>query len=125
MAAEKVSAKTKEKPNPITVEYDFGDGSLKGLVEKFGEDVVFSRAKSALVIDLQALMRREIEGKEFTEAKLKEKVAKWKPSVVSGVRRSASERVEDTVSKMSVEEQTKLLAELQKKVAAAKAAVKK
>lgn len=113
MAVEKVSAKTKNKPTPVEVDYDFGDGSLEGLVSKFGKEVVFSRAKSALVIDLQALMRREIEGKDYSLEKLKKKVAEWKPSVISGVRRSASERLEDTVSKMTPEQQAELLKKLQ------------
>lgn len=124
MAAEKVSAKTKEKPTPVTVEYDFGEPTLKGLVAKFGEEVVMSRAKSALVIDLQALMRREIEGKEYSLEKLKKKVAEWKPSVVSGVRRSAGEKLEDTITKMSPDAQAELLKKLQAQVAASKSGAK-
>ena len=120
MALEKVAAKTKEHPTPVEVEYDFGDDTLEGLVSKFGKDVVKSRAKSALVIDLQALMRREIEGKDFSLDGLKKKVAEWKPSVISGVRRSASEKLEDTVSNLTPEQQADLLAKLQAQLAANK-----
>lgn len=124
MAAEKISARTKEKPTPVEVEYDFGEPTLEGLVAKFGKEVVFSRAKSALVIDLQALVRREIEGKEYTYDKLKAKVKDWKPSVVSGVRRSAGERLDETVSKMNPEQQAELLKKLQAQIAAAKQGAK-
>ena len=112
-----VQARTKEKPTPVKVKYDFGDNgsdnpTLKGLVARFGEEVVASRAHSALVIDLQALMRRHIESKEFSLEKLQKAVAEWKPSVISTVRRSAAERVEDTVSRMTDEERAELLKKL-------------
>lgn len=112
-----VSARTKEKPTPVKVNFDFGDKgsdspSLKGLVDKFGEEVVASRAHSALVIDLQALMRRHIESKEFSQEKLNKAVAEWKPSVITTVRRTAAERVEDTVSRMTDAERAELLKKL-------------
>lgn len=116
MALEKIVARTKEKPNPVEAEYDFGDGTLKGLASKFGEDVIASRAKAALVIDIQALMRRHIESKDFDPAKMRKAVAEFKPTVSNGVRRSASERIEDSLSKMSPDEQKALLARLQEQV---------
>lgn len=112
MSAIKVQAKTKEHPEPIEVEYDFGDGTLKGLVSKFGEEVVYSRAMSALVIDLQALMRRHRESKEYSFDKLKTAVKDWKPTVVTAVRRSAAEKLEDTVAKMTPEQRAELLKKL-------------
>jgi hypothetical protein len=120
MAVTKIQAKTKEKPTPVEAEYDFGDGTLKGLVEKFGEDVIYSRAMSALVIDVQALMRRQIEAKDYSLDKLRKAVAEWKPTVSNGVRRSATEKIEDTVAKMSDEQRAELLARLQKQIAAGK-----
>lgn len=125
MAKEKVTARTQDKPTPVEVEYDFGDDNLKGLVTRFGEDVVYSRAKSALVIDLQALMRRHIDSKDFKGtpedlAKLRKAAAEWKPTVSNGVRRSAAEKIEDSVAKMSPEEQKALLAKLTSQVAASK-----
>lgn len=112
MSLTKVQAKTKDHPEPIEVEYDFGDGSLKGLVEKFGEEVVLSRAMSALVIDLQALMRRHRESKDFSMDKLKEAVKNWKPTVVTAVRRSATERLEETITKLTPEQRAELLKKL-------------
>lgn len=125
MAMTKVQAKTKEKPTPVEVEFDFGDGSLKGLVSKFGEDVVYSRAMSALVIDLQALMRRHIESKEYSLDKLKKAVAEWKPTVVTAIRRTAAERIEDTVAKMTPEQRAELLKKLQSGAAASAGAAAK
>jgi len=118
-----VAARTKEKPTPVKVTFDFGDGgsdspSLKGLVAKFGEEVIASRAHSALVIDLQALMRRHIESKDFSQEKLNKAVSEWKPSVITTIRRTAAERVEDTVSRMTDSERAELLKKLTAQVKA-------
>ena len=55
MAEEQVSAKITDG-DPVQVQYDFGT-DLDEAVELFGAEVVFSRYKSAAVIDLQAYMR--------------------------------------------------------------------
>ena len=106
----KVSAKTKEHPQPIEVEYDFAEGKgLKGLVEKFGEEVVYSRALSSLVIDLQALIRRHREKKDYDHKKLLEAVKAWKPTTVTTQRKPMVERLKEDVTKLSPEQRAELL----------------
>lgn len=110
----KVSAKTKEHPTPIEVEYDFAEGKgLKGLVDKFGEEVVYSRALSSLVIDLQALIRRHREKKDFDPKKLAEAVKAWKPTTVTTQRKPMVERLKDDVTKLTPEQRAELLKALQ------------
>lgn len=115
----KVSAKTKDHPEPIEVDYDFAEGKgLKGLVEKFGEEVVYSRALSSLVIDLQALIRRHREKKDFDKSKLLEAVKAWKPTTVTTQRKPMVERLKDDVTKLSPEQRAELLKALQNPQAA-------
>ena len=84
MTAQKVTAKLKNppegvSPNPVTIEYDFGD-NLRELVAKFGEEVVYNRAKAAFIIDLQAAIRRHIQaGKKQKE--IQKELANWKPGM--------------------------------------------
>lgn len=108
----KVSAKTKAKPTPVTVDYDVPD-KLDALKAKFGEDVVAAAAKGAIVISLQAFMRRHIE-KGTTLVELQRAVTAWRPDVRSVVKQSAVEKATTVLSKLSPEERKKILAELQK-----------
>jgi hypothetical protein len=69
----------------LEVEYDFG-ASLEEAKALFGEDVVFSNYKQAVVISLQAFVRRNLELKEdkrLPDDAIKAKVASWKPGVAS------------------------------------------
>lgn len=121
----KVSAKTKEHPQPIEVDYDFAEGKgLKGLVEKFGEEVVYSRALSSLVIDLQALIRRHREKKDFDKAKLLDAVKNWKPTTVTTQRKPMVERLKEDATKLTPEQRAELLKVLQSGQHASSAAKK-
>ena len=83
MSAEAVKAIVMEKDDQprqeITVEYDFGD-SLEDMKEKFGEEVVKSKVKQKLVIDLQAYVRGLLRAGK-TEDEITEAVAAWKPGL--------------------------------------------
>lgn len=110
----KVSAKTKDIPQAVEVEYDFAEGQgLKGLVSKFGEEVVYSRALSSLVIDLQALIRRHRSKKDYDHKKLLEAVKSWKPTTVTTQRKPMVERLKEDVTKLSPEARAELLKVLQ------------
>ena len=62
-----------------TIEYDFGT-DLHAMIEKFGEDVVFSNARQAMKITAQAAMRRLLKaGKD--QASIQETLNGWKPGV--------------------------------------------
>lgn len=107
----KVSAKTKEKPGPVAVEYDIPE-TLPGLVGSFGEDVVAKAAQGAIVISLQAFMRRHIE-KNTPLADLQKEVAAWRPDIRSVTRQSAFEKATSSLDKLTPEERKALLQKLQ------------
>jgi hypothetical protein len=111
MAKQKVVAQLSDKKNPVTVEFDFGD-SLESARKLFGDEVIWSRAKSALTIDLQALIRRMIKAGK-TAAEIHTAVAAWKPDVKTLVKKSASEKISDLASQLTPEERKALLKQLQ------------
>lgn len=119
----KVSAKTKKKPNPITVDYDIPE-KLPELVKKYGEEVVSAHAVGSIVISLQALMRRHIEKDDFSLPKLQEAVKAWKPDVRNVVKQSAFEKVSSSLDKLSPEERSELLKKLTAKPSGAGATAK-
>ena len=108
-----VSAKTKDKPTPVTVDYSLlGEkDTVAQLVEKFGEEVVGASARGAIVISLQAFMRRHID-KNADQATIQNAVAAWKPDVRSIVKQSAFEKAASSLDKLSPEERKQLLAKL-------------
>lgn len=113
----KVGAKTKAYPTPIEVEYPALDAADTATLEKnFGTEVVFNAAKSAIVISLQAFMRRHIEKSKgaIKQADLQAEASKWKPDVRSVVKMTAFEKVTSNIGKLTAEERKALLAELQK-----------
>ena len=107
----KVSAKTKKHPEPIAVDYNIPE-TLKGMIDTFGEPVVTSAAKGAIVISLQSAMRRLME-KGKSQAEIQAEVAKWKPDTRTINRMSAFEKATATLDKLSPEERKQLLAKLQ------------
>jgi len=111
----KISAKTKEKPAPISVDYDVPE-KLEDLQKKFGGEVVAAAAKAQIVISLQAFMRRHIE-KGTNHAELQKEVSAWRPDVRTVVKQSAFEKVTSSLDKLSPEERKKLLEQLRAKAA--------
>ena len=104
-----VSAKTKEHPEVVTVSYDIPD-SLADLTAKFGECVVASNAKGAIVISLQAFIRRHIDKPKDELNKL---VAEWKPDTrTTGPKKSALEKATEALSGLSAEQRAELLKQL-------------
>ena len=108
----KISAKTKEKPTPVVVEYPIPE-NLDSFRKAFGDDVTYAAAKGAVVISLQSYMRRHID-KGTAVAAIQAEVSKWKPDVRTIVKQSAFEKATSSLSKLSTDERKKLLAELQK-----------
>lgn len=105
-----ISAKTKEHPESVSVEYDLPE-TVEGLVEKFGAEAVAAAAKDSLVISIQALLRRNI---EKSADELQTLANEWKPGVRSpAVQKSAFEKAAQQVGKMSEEERQELLRRLQ------------
>ena len=107
----KVSAKTKAKPTPVSVEYNIPN-DLTGLAKAFGEEVIATAAKGAIVISLQAFIRRHIE-KGTAPAELQKEVTAWKPDVRTITKQSAFEKATSALDKLTPEERKSLLAKLQ------------
>lgn len=105
-----ISAKTKEHPESVTVNYDMPE-TLEGLVEKFGAEAVASAAQDSFTISIQALMRRHI---EKPQDELQGIVDEWKPGVrAAAVQKSAFEKATSALGKLSDEERAELLRRLQ------------
>ena len=71
-----VEVTAKKNEAEATINYDFGE-NLEEMIEKFGDSVVFTNARSNMKIVLQAAMRRRLEAGQPTE----DLAANWKPGV--------------------------------------------
>lgn len=114
MTAQTISAKngTEENSPSASVEYDFGD-NLDEAVTLFGAEVVFSRFKAASIVDLQALIRRHLEGETpKTQAEIQALATEWKPGVASRKRKSTKEKAEELFANLSPAEKQQLLEQL-------------
>ena len=107
----KVSAKTKDKPTPVVVEVAIPD-TLADLTKAYGDTVVAAAAKGAIVISLQAFIRRHIE-KGTTPANIQKEAAAWRPDVRTVVKQSALEKASSSIKQLTPEERKALLAQLQ------------
>lgn len=117
MATEEVSARLADmdKEDAVTVQYDFGD-NLAEAVESYGEEVVFSSYKSSVVIDLQAYIRGLIR-RDKTPEEIQEAVSNWKPGVKAVRGKSAAEKLDTLLGKLSDEERAALFAKYSGKAA--------
>lgn len=118
----KVSAQVRERKDKdgktlpgknISVEYNV-PGDLEGLRKSFGDEVVNAAAKGAIVISLQAYLRRLLD-KGKSNAEIQAEAIKWKPDTRTVVKQSAFEKAAGALDKLSPEERAKLLAALQAK----------
>jgi hypothetical protein len=107
----KVSAKTKEKPTPVVVEVNIPD-TLQDLQKSYGDDVVAAAAKGAIIISLQAFMRRHIE-KGTALPEIQKEASAWRPDVRTVVKQTALEKASSSIKQLSPEERKALLAQLQ------------
>lgn len=107
----KVSAKTKAKPTPVTVDYDIPT-DLPGLQKRFGDTVVAAHAGGSIIISAQAFMRRLIE-KGSTPQQIQVEISKWKPDVRTASKQSAFEKAANSLDKLSPDEKAALLKKLQ------------
>ena len=94
---------------PVTVTYDVAD-DLEGLVEQFGDDVVYRSATQQITVALQSFVRGLLkQGK--TSAEIEAAVEDWKP----GTRKrgkSPQEKILDQFGDMDEEARAALLAQL-------------
>lgn len=114
-----ISAKlgTEDNSPSATVNFDFGD-NLDEAVTLFGADVVYSRFKAAAVVDLQALIRRHLDGETpKTEAEIQALVTEWRPGVTTRKRKSTKEKAEELFATLSEADKAALLEQLMSQAA--------
>lgn len=117
-----VSAKRSGNDHTVTVHYDFGD-NLAEAVQMFGDDVVYGKFKAAAVVDLQAVLRRNMfdetgEGDNVTlvpvdSETVQTRIADWKPGVTTRVFKSPKEKALAALKGMSPAEIAEMLKELE------------
>jgi len=120
--SEKTAAKFNMKPSKVEVDCNI-PATLADKVKAYGEDVVNGAAEDALVISVQAIMRRmmlpkvdkagKVTAPPSSAADIQAAVTAWKPDVRTGaVRQTAFERATATLDKLTPEEKKALLARL-------------
>lgn len=114
MSEKTYSATTTDSDREVSVSYDFGE-NLKEAVERFGEEVVFSRFHSAAVIDLQSLIRRGIKANK-NDQEIQQMAAAWKPGVKTVVTKDPKARAEQALAALPDDVRKALLAEYAKKL---------
>ncbi len=115
-----IAAKLSDHDQVVSVNYNFGK-DLDEMTELFTPEVVYNKAMDSMVIDAQAKLRRHLraalvgdkDGKKTPMPKdTQELFADWKPSAGRTERKSAAEKVQTLVGKVSAEERADLIKRL-------------
>ena len=128
----KISSKTKAHPTPVVVDYDMPVG-IDAKIAKYGKELIDAMAEDSLVINIQALMRRNMGSPEVKEVKdasgkvtvaakaavapksqaeIQKLVSAWEPNVRNVTRQTAFEKAISSLDKLTPEERKQLLAKL-------------
>ncbi len=87
------------------------DNTTEEAITRYGEDVVFSRYKASLVIDLQSFLRGQMKtDPPKTADEIQGAVDEWAPGV-KAKGRSPAERARDIFGKLSEDDRKALLEE--------------
>ena len=113
MSQEVVARLGKEEDAPAaTVNYNFGD-NLDEAIGLFGDEAIFSRFRSASVVDLQALIRRHLSGeKPKSQDEIQALADEWKPGIGTRVKRSPKDKALDALAALTPEDRATLLESL-------------
>ena len=113
MALEEVKAQVKsgDRANEVFVIKHDIPATIDEAVQRFGEEIVYSRFRGSYVIDLQSFMRRQIEKDGATQDTVQEASDAWRPGV-RAAGKSPQEKIGTLLAKLSPEERRELLAEL-------------
>lgn len=112
MSTQEITAKTTSGPREgqtFAVKYDIPD-SIQEALDRFGDEVVYSRFKASLVIDLQSFMRTQVQKEEFSSDMLEQAVSAWVPGI-RAKGKSVGEKIQDMLSKLTPEQREEILAE--------------
>lgn len=90
--------------------------TIEEAVEMYGAEVVFSRFRGAVVIDLQSFMRTQIKKKDFTEESLQAAVDGWAPGT-RGPGVSMEQKAENLMAAMSEDDLAALMARVEERKA--------
>ena len=104
-----ITAKLGKDGKEYKAEYNFGD-NLDQMISVFGKEIVYNKAKAAMIVDIQGSMRGAIKANKHAK-EIADIVAKWKP----GVRKPSKSpvtKVQEHFAKLSPEERKALLREL-------------
>ena len=85
---------------------------LASMAKAYSDAVVYAAAKNAIVISVQATMRRAIEAGK-NAADISKLVSEFKPDVRNVVKQSAFEKATGAIKSLSAEERANLLKQLQ------------
>lgn len=109
-AGKKVDGEKKE----ATVYHDLGD-NLQEMIDKYGEDTVFTLAQREASRKLKAAIRRELKAGTDPEA-VPDRLADWRPDVKHTVQQDPEQAAEQAFSAMSKEKQEEYLRKMREKV---------
>lgn len=93
-----------------TAKFDL-PADLASMTKAYGDAVVYAAAKNAIVISVQATMRRAIEAGK-SAADISKIVSEFKPDVRNVVKQSAFEKATGAIKSLSAEERANLLKQL-------------
>jgi len=96
---------------PFEGTFDFG-GDLEGAIERFGDEVVYNKAKMAIGLDLGSRVRDLLEAGK-TQEEVQEVVNTWIPGVTTRTKKSPKEKAKALLAGMSPEDIQALLADMQ------------
>lgn len=105
-----VSAKRKDDLEATVVEFDLPE-TLEAMTELYGAETVYTNAKGAIVISLQAFVRRLLDKNQTTE-EIQAAVTAWRPDVKTVVKATAFEKATKALTNMSADERAALLEQL-------------
>ena len=106
-----------EGARSIELTYNFGD-NLDGAAEKFGDDVVMANFEKSAKISLQARVRDLMKAGKTDEEIQTYVASEWVPGLKTArVQISTAEKLLKAFSKMSAEEQARILGALTKPAA--------
>lgn len=115
MSQIQIQAKRKDDATPLTVIYEFAD-DLQSAIAQFGESVLYTKARQAIIIDAQAMIRRAItpdkDGKASSQAEVQALMTAWKPDNRTTTKKSASDKAKDAIGQMSEDDRKALLKQL-------------
>ncbi len=107
----KISAKTKEHPQEVSVEFA-APTNLAGVVQAYGEEAVFKAVTARITFDVQGIVRRNIDKPHAEIVKL---VKEYKlSSKTRKPRKSVQEKALDLLSSLSPEQRKAILSQLGK-----------